>query len=541
MRSLTVAGLLAALASGAGCGTGDGAADGSVLFVPASFREASHSMGHRRHIGATQADGGHIECRSCHDLTRDGFVSPQVRPCKRCHGDQAGFEHGPADGRPLPDGGTVSCLTCHTFAATAATISTPWVCLRCHAQPIAEAVAVKAHDAACFFCHLPHREPFTQPPDCTVCHPVSNPHGVKAVTATRSCSTCHQPHALAREASKRCIACHANPKAQKTRAAVVTRAALFEGHPSCGTCHVPHLFRKQDIRPCASCHEKQLVLARTFLATAGNAPKRASGHARCGDCHDPHQGNRAAPKTCETCHPDVKNSHPAPEGQPQHMCTQCHPAHLPLAGITVTKDCAECHREPQFAGLVHGKGKETGVPLTCLQCHPQHTFGKKMTDWSSCKECHQATLASAAKMRKAGHSNCEDCHEGLPHKPSLLNKMTWTKRKLCLSCHETMTPPQESHDECDRCHETHSGAKLSGCADCHKALELPGLHSVPKHQRCETCHMPHGLEPFTRRRTCLRGCHEKEAAHEPKTEHCHECHLFRPRKPGDLAVELKKK
>jgi len=536
----------ASLVWGAACGVIDAPTpDAAILIVPASYHEAMNSGGHQRHVGVLGADGGRIECRSCHDLDRDGFASPQVRPCKTCHEPQAGFHHGPSDGGALlPDGGTLSCLNCHRFTATATSVSapvTPWACLECHAQPIGQVVAVKAHDAACFYCHAPHQEPFTQPTECTVCHEVTNAHGAKAKTVVESCMQCHERHAPAIEATKHCVACHADPKEQPRRATFVTQQSLFKGHPSCGSCHVPHRFLKRDVKPCVACHDSQVSLARASLSKVKNNPKKASGHARCTDCHDAHGGAGASPKRCESCHQDVLNNHPSPKGAPSQVCTQCHPMHQALPGVQVAKDCGECHDDGALTGLVHGKDKKTGASLTCRQCHPPHAFAKRAADRSSCKECHQATMAATAKMKKAGHAKCEDCHQGLPHKPSFGAKAGLGKTPFCLSCHETLKPPQEGHQECEKCHETHSGAKLKGCLDCHKLAELPGLHVVVEHQKCEGCHAPHGSQPFRARVSCLSGCHDKEIEHEPQAERCYACHLFRPPKPGDTAVDLKKK
>ena len=520
---------LAALLLAAACGNVGESPDGASLTVPAVYHEAMSSGGHLRHVGSQQADGGRIDCRSCHDLDREGFGSPGARGCGQCHEERSGFHHGPSDGGTLPDGGTVSCLTCHPFAAAEApTPATPWVCLRCHARPIGNVAEVKAHAAACFFCHLPHREPFTQPTECTVCHEIERPHGAKGKTVTQECVNCHERHTLALEASKHCVACHADPGAQKQHATLVTQGALFEGHPSCGSCHLPHRFGKKDLKACTTCHEHEAVLA------------KARGHERCVECHDPHAGPGSVAKKCEACHRDIKNSHPPPKGEPQRVCVQCHPMHEARLGLELATACADCHKEAEFAGVVHAMDRRTGASLTCRQCHPLHTLAKK-ADQTSCQACHRVIELATAKMKKAGHAKCGDCHQGLPHKPSLLNKTTWSKPKLCLSCHEHMTPAQESHDECDKCHETHSGATLKRCVDCHVVRELPGLHWVDQHRRCETCHAPHGSQPYVRRVACLSGCHEKELAHEPTSEKCHACHLFRLPKPGDLAVELKKK
>lgn len=524
---------VAALLLCSACGGVGRSADASILIVPESYREAMNSGGHLRHVGARLPDGGRIACRDCHELDQNGFTSPEDRPCQRCHEDRASFHHGPADGGALPDGGALTCFACHPFTGEGPRPSTPWTCLTCHAEPIGHAVAVKAHEAACFYCHRPHEEPFTQPTDCTVCHPESAVHGAKGRTVAEGCMKCHERHTLAPEASKHCVACHADAKEVKSKRAVVTRQALFEGHPSCGSCHVPHRFLKKDVTPCTRCHEDQVVLARALLATVRNDPRRAAGHARCAECHDPHGGQGAAPRPCESCHQKVKSDHPPPEGKPDQACLQCHPIHQALRGVDVAKACIDCHDEGEFSGIVHAKDKETGAPLACSKCHPPHAF-KQAADKASCKACHQATVLATAKMKKAGHAKCEECHQGLPHKPL-------GDRKACLACHEGAKPRHEGHDECATCHETHSGARLKGCVDCHEVKELPGLHVVAEHQKCEACHAAHGSQPYGKRATCLAGCHEKEVEHEPKAERCYACHLYRPPKPGDTAVELKKR
>jgi hypothetical protein len=330
------------------------------------------------------------------------------------------------------------------------------------------------------------------------------------------------------------VACHSDPKVRRAKETVVTQAALFKGHPSCGTCHVAHRFVRTEVKACLTCHGDQVVLARAFLSTVKNNPKKAAGHARCTDCHNPHLGKQGAPKICSTCHTEIKSTHPPPKDAPLMVCMQCHPMHEALPGQRYVKDCGVCHKEAEFTGLIHAKDKKTGQSLTCSQCHTPHAFTRKLEDKSSCKECHAATVAATVKMKKSGHAKCEDCHQGLPHKPL-------KDKKACLSCHEKMQPPQKEHDSCVKCHDVHSGARIKSCLECHQLKDLAGLHIEPKHQKCETCHSPHGPQVYGKRITCLTGCHAKQTDHEPKAERCNACHLFRIAKPGDNPAQLKKR
>jgi hypothetical protein len=521
--------------------------DGGILIVPAAYREAMNSGGHFKHVGRHREDAGaRIACRDCHDLDKKGFESPQAEPCQSCHEGRAGFHHGVGDGG-MPDGGALTCLTCHPFAVRDGKKPiTPWICLDCHADPMGTKVAVRAHEAACFFCHQPHRTPFTVPTECTVCHAETLAHGAqKGKSVVESCMACHDRHTPAADATRHCVSCHSDTAAQKSKNTIVTERALFKGHPSCGACHKPHKFSKVDAKPCVACHDDRPVLARAYLSTVKGNPKKSAGHARCTDCHDAHAGNSGAPKQCESCHQDIRNNHPPPKDEVtkkedvRHTCMQCHPMHEAMPDKKYVKDCSSCHKDAKFVGVVHAKDAKTNASLTCAQCHPAHAFKKKLEDRAACKECHQATFASASAMKKSGHAKCEECHAGLPHKPA--------DRKTCLTCHEQRTPPQKGHSSekvsCTTCHDVHSSKRLKGCVDCHsKPASLPGLHAIEKHQKCETCHAPHGSQPFGARATCQNSqCHQQQADHEIKAQRCNACHLFRPAKPSDTPAEMKKK
>lgn len=509
------------------------------LIVPARYHQAMNATGHVTHVGKENPDGGkRVACRACHDLEKDGFKNPGPGICKTCHEANSTFHHGGDAGFTL-DGGAraeVTCLTCHPFDVVNGQPPpiTPWICLDCHDRPQNQKVAVEAHQSACFYCHQPHRAEFTQPTECTICHQIGLAHGAKGDSVAKSCMKCHEQHRPAAEASKECVACHSDEKEQKKKSSVVTKAALFEehgkGHKSCGSCHLPHKFDKKAVKTCTACHKDQVVLA------LGATPKT---HTTCMSCHAPHAGKTGAPKTCQTagCHADVKSSHPTSKDKPEnrHPCMSCHPMHDALPKPKqVAKTCESCHKEEKFTGVVHGKDKD-GVATSCDDCHKKHDFKVAKESRVACKECHAQLLTATAKVKKNGHAKCEDCHAGLPHKPLP------DQRKTCVSCHEKLKPPQKGHDDCSKCHETHSGAKLKACLDCHKVPELEGLHMEVKHQKCDQCHAAHNPQP-DERNVCL-SCHKDKATHEPKAPRCANCHLFREVKdaPGEPGAPKPKK
>lgn len=489
-----------------GCGglSSGAPADGGVLIVPASYHEASVTGGHVKHVGQPRPDGGNIACRDCHDVDVKGFEDPGLGACKSCHEDQAGYHHTADAG--LADGGQVTCMSCHPFwVRQGAQPLTPWICQDCHREAQGQKREVEAHASACFFCHQPHREPFTRPPDCVVCHEVGLVHGAKGDTVAQTCMKCHEQHRPAAEATKVCVACHSDEKEQKTAATRVTEKALFKGHGSCGACHKPHRFAKNEVKACEACHKNQPVLAK------GLSPK---AHPTCVSCHAPHAANQP-PKTCESCHKDIPATHPVTPELP--ACMSCHPVHQELPRGVAVKDCESCHKEAEFQAVVHGKD-DKGQPLSCSSCHKPHQYFVKKGDQASCKECHGPILTATAKVKKQGHAKCADCHAGLPHKPA-------DSPKGCTECHKDKPSTGKGHVKCLDCHEKHDGSTEKGCVACHKLAELEGLHAEKKHQTCGDCHTVHSRKPGYQRDGCL-ACHKEQVNHEPKAERCTGCHLF---------------
>jgi hypothetical protein len=492
--------------------------DGGILIVPRSYHQAMETGGHVAHVGAAAPDGGIVACRACHDVDAKGFEAPGLESCRTCHAANASFHHGADAG--LPDGGQVSCLSCHPFwVREGARPLTNWVCLDCHAQPMGVKKAVRVHDTACFFCHQPHREPFTRPPDCTACHDrIGLAHGAKGATVAETCMTCHEQHSAASEATKACLACHSNPREQRRPATLITQQALLdEGHTSCGSCHRPHRFAKAEVKPCESCHTNHPVLAK------GATPK---AHVSCIGCHPPH-APKSPPKTCQSCHAQVASSHPVKPDL--EACLSCHPMHEGLPPGAVAKTCGSCHSASEFTGVVHAERSDGGAPLACVSCHAPHDFGVQRGSQAPCKSCHQAKLTAVAKVKNGGHATCGDCHAGLPHQPA-------DAPKACSECHADKPATGQGHVKCLDCHEPHSGAASKSCRTCHPASSLEGLHAEAKHQTCTDCHGPHAQKPGFQRDGC-RACHKDKASHQPKAERCTGCHLFREAKDAPGGVE----
>lgn len=499
----------ALLALGAGCGT-PLHPDGDTVIVPRSYALAAARGGHRAHVGADLPDGGTLQCQSCHAVATRGFLAPGLTRCADCHQAQAGFHHG--DGG-LPDGGAVTCTGCHPFVAgLPPPPDSPWECLACHESAQGRAPAIEVHASACFYCHVPHRAPFTEPTECVLCHAVGLAHGApseKSVADT--CRDCHAPHQPAAAAAAQCLACHLDPRAQARPSARVTERALFKGHDSCGACHPPHRFALGEVKRCAACHTRLVVLARA---------ENPQAHAACSGCHPPHDA-QAEPRPCASCHREVSSTHPAKEGLA--ACTSCHPAHPPQPEGRLSLPCARCHDTPALAAaVVHGKDPE-GQPLACAACHPPHDFAASDRGVALCRQCHPAAVAAAASVKESGHARCGECHQGLPHQPE-------RPAKACLACHaEVAIDDPKGHASCSDCHALHSAKVKKGCVACHAVKKLPGLHAVPKHQKCAGCHSPHERMKTPQRLLCLGACHAlPKKDHDPGMQTCTGCHLFHP-------------
>ncbi len=517
------------------------------LQVPAPFKSLRESPGHVEHIADHK-----VKCSECHDLAEHGFEVPAEDLCKRCHTDRVSTIH---VGSPLA-ASAVDCQSCHTFTLDRSI--QPHNCVRCHEQPQGEAKAVVTHATArCVDCHNPHATPSLVPRTCESCHEDrTEVHHASKAPGAQLCLDCHGVHDDKTEADKRCRTCHTSDKAL-TKKAAIPRTATFKGHDKCVKCHEPHQFTAPGAKKCKSCHDDTPVLAR--------GPK---AHKACDTCHRTHDVSPDdAEARCERCHKKVKPTHPPDDKTGK--CLGCHPVHGDslLAG-TFAMACESCHDEAATPTSFH-------VDKTkCTDCHTTHSTKLAATDSAKCGSCHKEQRALTAKVTKAGHAKCIDCHEQAAHKP----KQT---PKSCDSCHKVQSASlTKGHDKCGDCHVTHSGAMQKGvtcakchedqakgphmkvknkceschrphgpkgvarppkCDKCHEVARLPGLHHLKDHQSCDSCHSAH--EPVVRagRASCATAkCHptvdgKPVSRHEPDAKLCSGCHVFKAGKAPTAA------
>ncbi len=430
------------------------------VMVPARWEQFRTSPGHREHVGKQG-----IECKSCHDYEKDGFVNPGLAPCAKCHVTETTVaHHGNATLK-------TDCLTCHVFAPDQKAPT----CISCHAAGPglvglagfagasadggSHVAAVSVHATTdCSSCHNPHRVPSGVSKECASCHEERAPSHAAHV-GSAGCADCHAPHTPAAAALTVCASCHSQPAGPKPA-----------GHDSCMTCHTPHEFTANRVTVCVNCHGAKPTLAATLVPA----------HAVCTSCHTPHDPGAAA-ASCTGCHANVQVSHGTKDA-----CVNCHEAHPTdhgLAATTKVDTCTSCH-----ANVAHTDTGAHAGGVACSNCHKEHDFDPPKTapeKLALCSSCHarEATLTAT----NPGHRACDGCHGPSAHAP--------VANPSCGSCHkaEQSTAPK-GHQLCESCHEPHSGEHLekATCASCHEN-KTKGPHRLVV-GGCATCHRPHGTE-----------------------------------------------
>ncbi len=260
------------------------------------------------------------------------------------------------------------------------------------------------------------------------------------------------------------------------------------------------------------------------------------------------------PRFCASCH--IMDTAYAKWSNSVHKGVNCHDCHK-LSYIERGKLVASfLFKRPVSVPLRHGK---IIVPYTvCIQCHLQgpvseahpirgtaghkkHFFdegvectrchGTKLHEFlpesGFCTHCHRNIKVHSEVM--AGF-DCLTCHDFLSKSASTLIP----ERKVCLSCHQEMSPtvpfptnldtPMQLN--CNTCHDPHEKIKptVADCFKCHDETLRFGLHRIQHHQECKGCHIPHAWK-VTSRGVCL-DCHKKLPQHRPG-KRCDQCHEFR--------------
>ncbi len=247
------------------------------------------------------------------------------------------------------------------------------------------------------------------------------------------------------------------------------------------------------------------------------------------------------PRFCESCHEMAPEVGMWLESEHRDInCQACHHAtveegleilwvyllgempDIRHAEVSV-QSCAGCHashdrRWSEVANSAGHRAHQTAEGLNCTDCHGgQMHFGQPARE--ICVSCHEGKDAGAAHEP----SHCLACHNYLSTEENLL-----PRPRDCMRCHAKQDLPirmpatAPMHFVCSGCHEPHADGRIAPCEDCHRSVELCGLHDHSDHQVCGDCHEPHDWS--SKRRHCFE-CHTDLHSHHPERK-CVDCHGF---------------
>lgn len=328
----------------------------------------------------------------------------------------------------------------------------------------------------------------------------------------------------------------------------------------CGSCHV-HFARQSQRTLCLGCHEEIATDIESMEGFHGVSPD--VGKLECAACHTDHEGRDAdvlglvrsrfdhdltsfplrdshREAACADCHEQDATFHAAATD-----CVSCHgedDRHMGRLG----SECADCHRETEWADATYDHELSTGFALTgshaglsCVDCHVNEQYVDTPTD---CIGCHRD---DDTHMGLNG-TKCQDCHTTDDWEKTSFDHFAATTFALrdnhagldCEACHRGNKFEVATPTECIGCHledDVHAGVNGTMCEDCHRETEwldvsfdhavdagfaLNGAHAVLE---CADCH----LEPVAEGRpetTCV-GCHGGEDPHRMQLgDDCSRCH-----------------
>ena len=481
---------------------------------------------HRGEFGLTRSD-----CAWCHAPDYESAREPNHRAagyptvCQLCHrpGDltwgQGRFTHATFVLAGVHQ--VQTCSACHRNDVYAGTARD---CAGCHRADYDRSVD-PAHAAAGFAlaCDQCHRFTDARWSDAAYAHlvwPLIGRH------TTPRCSACHASGAYAGR-SRDCVSCH---RPDYDRAADPSHVQA--GFPlACEPCHALadagwNLGRfNHETFPLAGTHI-------TAQCAACHRNGQYTGTPRtCNGCHqaeydaakDPNHINAGFPTACDTCHKFSDATWD--QGVFNHTT-------FPLAGVHVTRRCAECHIN----------GVYRGTPRTCVGCHqtdynnardPNHVTAGFPTTCDTCHKFSDATwdqgvfnhaifpLAGAHTTRPCGECHINGVYRGTP--------------RTCVGCHQTdyNNARDPNHitagfpTTCDTCHKFSDTSWDQGVFN-HAIFPLAGAHTT---RPCGECHI-NGVYRGTPR-TCV-GCHQTDynTARDPNhitagfPTTCETCHKF---------------
>jgi hypothetical protein len=224
---------------------------------------------------------------------------------------------------------------------------------------------------------------------------------------------------------------------------------------------------------CATCHTPDGWQVRGELRTAAGFdhdltgfPLRA-GHLRaaCVQCHD---GKEELSRECASCHVDEHR------GKLGKSCDSCHTpvsfrrtdafalhsrSRLPLTGMHVLVDCADCHRRISTQGYAN-------TPAQCFACHEDDYRRPDV------HPVHDGSGGSPALPR-----DCAECHRTDAFAPAVVNA-----DRFLLPQSSALSFDVRAHDR--RFVISRGSHRGAPCASCHVDEKV----REPRVVRCTGCH-----------------------------------------------------
>jgi len=269
----------------------------------------------------------------------------------------------------------------------------------------------------------------------------------------QECGHCHAPlHCVT---DTRCQDCHMDIAEQRLNASGLH--AHFPGVEQCQNCHIEHQGREASITEFAFQNIDHTLMANFSLAQ--HSLDFSGAPMNCESCHGP-EGFADDSLDCISCHVnedhDYMASHidlygvgciPCHDGK-DSIVDYDHQSDYPLEGAHQETDCLACHVDQVYAGTTR----------ECQNCHAEPEihlgiFGLK------CERCHVASAWLPAQLtvhtflvdhgvdEQTEEMTCETCHVD-----------TYTAYP-CYSCHD----PQEMTDY----HAEIDIEAYENCVDCH--------------------------------------------------------------------------
>ncbi len=244
--------------------------------------------------------------------------------------------------------------------------------------------------------------------------------------------------------------------------------------------------------------------------------------------------------TTSGCHTEITDQKFMHTPVVESKCLDCHEYAFPEEHLFVlTKPanelCIDCHKPSKLDRVIH----EPIVQGDCLSCHDPHgsehqTILRKAPGQGLCLDCHTDDYSKHEFVHgPVAVGACVVCHES--HSSSFENLLIASPDRLCLDCHDELTPSllEKKHQHkpmeegCVSCHDPHASDEQfqlnasvpNLCIECHDWFEsaldtAPVIHKPTMEPGgCTQCHNPHfspfpKLQKYAQPDLCFK-CHDK--------------------------------